>query len=157
MISQIRIRNFKAFRDQTMSLAPLTLLTGLNGSGKSSLLQSLLLLRQSHVSGALARKSVILNGSYVNLGTYQDALFENAPSDERISIGLTSSSNNGDHEDQFEFSATSIEARACEALISRPESDLSIFTERFRFLMAERIGPRVSHLISESGIAAFSH
>jgi len=93
----------------------------------------------------------------VNVGTYQDALFENAPSDESISIDLTTPSDKEfgsfDYEDAFNFSTQHVEARTCEAVIVRSKSDLSIFNNRFRFLMAERIGPRVSHLISESGIA----
>jgi hypothetical protein len=48
MLSQLRLNNFKIWRDtKTMRLAPLTLLLGTNSSGKSSLIQSLLLIRQT--------------------------------------------------------------------------------------------------------------
>ena len=55
MIREIHVRNFKAFKDQRFRLAPLTLLAGLNGSGKSSLLQTILILRQSFDQGLLSR------------------------------------------------------------------------------------------------------
>lgn len=43
MIQSIRIRNFKALRETSVTLGKLTLLTGVNSSGKSSILQALLL------------------------------------------------------------------------------------------------------------------
>lgn len=47
MIRHIAIKNFKSLKSVDVGLSSLNLLTGLNGSGKSSLLQVLLLLRQS--------------------------------------------------------------------------------------------------------------
>lgn len=47
MIDRIRMVNFKCFEEQTVSLGHLTVLAGLNGAGKSSVMQALLLLRQS--------------------------------------------------------------------------------------------------------------
>lgn len=48
MISSIRLKNFKPFADRSLSFKPLTLLSGLNSTGKSSVLQALLLMRQSY-------------------------------------------------------------------------------------------------------------
>lgn len=47
MISNIRINGFKSFIAETINLGKLTLLTGLNSSGKSSVIQSLLLLERA--------------------------------------------------------------------------------------------------------------
>ena len=99
MLERIHLANFKAFRNQQLDLAPLTLLTGLNGSGKSSLLQALLLLRQSWELGYLARHKVALNGKYVSLGTFQDILFEGATDDGLVQISLRWSG--GHWEDTF--------------------------------------------------------
>ena len=41
MIDKITLKNFKSFIDQEIELAPLTLLTGVNSSGKSSIIQAL--------------------------------------------------------------------------------------------------------------------
>jgi predicted ATPase len=47
-ITRLRLRNFKSFADSgEMPLAPLTVVFGRNNTGKSSILQSLLLLRQT--------------------------------------------------------------------------------------------------------------
>src|SRR5574344_919505 len=43
MIVNIQIKDFKCFENESIKLRPLTLLTGTNSSGKSSLIQALLL------------------------------------------------------------------------------------------------------------------
>ncbi|MYB65563.1 AAA family ATPase, partial [Candidatus Poribacteria bacterium] len=48
MITHIRMKNFKSWKDSSeVKLAPLTGFFGTNSSGKSSLLQMLLLLKQT--------------------------------------------------------------------------------------------------------------
>ena len=48
MITHIRMKNFKSWKDSSeVALAPLTGFFGTNSSGKSSLLQMLLLLKQT--------------------------------------------------------------------------------------------------------------
>ncbi|WP_073951270.1 AAA family ATPase [Streptomyces kebangsaanensis] len=82
MITELTLVNFKAFRRLTLPLGPLTLLTGLNSSGKSSVLQALGMLRQSYDSGtsekgkAEPHPGFLLNGELVGLGTAQDVLHE---------------------------------------------------------------------------------
>ena len=52
MLTGFRVQNFKAFQDTgPIDLAPLTLLSGVNSAGKSSLIQMLLLLKQTLESG----------------------------------------------------------------------------------------------------------
>jgi predicted ATPase len=46
-IEQVNISNFKSLKDVTIKLSNLTLLTGVNSSGKSSFIQTLLLLKQN--------------------------------------------------------------------------------------------------------------
>ena len=46
VIDHIRLRNFKCFRDETLRFGGLTVLSGLNGAGKSSVIQAVLALRQ---------------------------------------------------------------------------------------------------------------
>src|SRR5207249_10232903 len=78
MIRLLNLHNFKCFEHQSFQLRPLTLLTGLNGTGKSSVLQSLLLLRQSYKEDLLVTTGLMLRGSLINIGTGADALFEGA-------------------------------------------------------------------------------
>ena len=66
-----RLVNFKSVRKASIDFRPLTLLVGANSSGKSSVLQSILLVVQSVQSGA-ANGEFGLNGQLVNLGTHSD-------------------------------------------------------------------------------------
>ncbi|MEC4851439.1 MAG: AAA family ATPase, partial [Jaaginema sp. PMC 1079.18] len=81
MIYSLKLKNFKCFEDQSLALKNLTLLSGLNSSGKSSVLQSLLLLRQSYQQDLLTDIGLAINGDLVCLGTAQDILFEAATED----------------------------------------------------------------------------
>jgi predicted ATPase len=80
-VKSLRLVNFKAFTDRTFDLKPLTLLSGLNSTGKSCLLQSLLLLQQSYQQQLLPDTGLALNGDLVSIGTGRDALNESADSD----------------------------------------------------------------------------
>jgi predicted ATPase len=75
MITRLRIKNFKSLRDTgELRIRPLTFLLGPNSSGKSSIIQSLLLLRQTVDSPDLTNP-LIINGNYVQLGSYRDLVF----------------------------------------------------------------------------------
>jgi predicted ATPase len=77
MFTALHLRNFKSWRDTgRIRLAPITAVFGSNSSGKSSLLQSLLLLRQTTESADRSRP-LDLGGpnSLVDLGTYDDIVF----------------------------------------------------------------------------------
>lgn len=79
MLRRIELNNFKCFANLALPLAPLTVLAGMNGAGKSSVIQSMLLLRQSTEGGA--PNSLMLRGGLVSLGTGRDVLFEDATSE----------------------------------------------------------------------------
>ncbi len=72
MIVSANIRGFKRFKDQRFKFAPLTMLTGLNGSGKTSLIHAVLL---AHEAATSRKMSVRLNGPFgIELGTAEDVL-----------------------------------------------------------------------------------
>jgi predicted ATPase len=73
MIESIEIRNFKSIKKKHFPLKNLSVLMGLNGMGKSSFIQSLLVLRQS---AKLDSGRLDLQGRYVNVGTTKDALYQ---------------------------------------------------------------------------------
>ena len=56
MIEKIELKNFKTFDEETFTLRPLTLIAGVNSMGKSSVIQSLLLLKQSYELEYLTRR-----------------------------------------------------------------------------------------------------
>jgi predicted ATPase len=78
MLTRLAFQNFKSWQDTgDIRLAPITALFGSNSSGKSSVLQMLLLLKQTAESPDRAQ---VLNlgddRSLVDLGTFQDVLFK---------------------------------------------------------------------------------
>jgi predicted ATPase len=73
MLKTLKFTNFKSWSDANLSCGKITGLFGTNSSGKTSLLQFLLLLKQTKdaTDRALA---LDLNGDYVKLGTIRDAI-----------------------------------------------------------------------------------
>lgn len=79
MLKKWRIRNFKSIKSAEIELAPLTVLVGANSAGKSSLLQSILLMAQNASQDAeivtlSSRGSIFFNGQLVELGSTQECL-----------------------------------------------------------------------------------
>src|SRR3990172_11509584 len=71
-IGQIQLKNFRCFSDSAdIPLAPLTVIFGRNNSGKSTILQSLLLLRQTLDSPEYGPR-LNLRGLLFDAGTYGD-------------------------------------------------------------------------------------
>jgi predicted ATPase len=77
MLTHLQVKNFKGWKDTTpIRMAPLTVLFGTNSSGKSSLEQFLLMLKQTVDSSD--RKMVIYPGDMntaVNLGSFEELIF----------------------------------------------------------------------------------
>lgn len=77
MIKEIRLKNLKVFEDESFNIKPLTLITGVNGMGKSTLIQSLLFLKQNHELGYLfnPKKKLRLKHDFVNLESAGDICY----------------------------------------------------------------------------------
>ena len=75
MLTRLDLRFFKCFERLQLPLAPLTLLTGLNASGKSSVLQALVLLHQTMREHEWTTR-LALNGSAIRLGAMPDVVDE---------------------------------------------------------------------------------
>ena len=72
MITKWKLGNFKSIRTQTeLPMGPLTIFAGPNSSGKSTFIQSILLINQTLTSQVRSR-SVILNGPLTKLGQFHD-------------------------------------------------------------------------------------
>ena len=149
MLEFIRVQRFKSLIDASFTLGKLNLFTGLNGMGKSSLIQTLLLLRQSHERNTLMDKGLLLKGDYVSLGTGQDILSENAKKETVKFILTWEGSSPLDME--FSYSAQS----DLQPAISPFTIDLSsknLFTKKFQYLSADRISPKSIYEASEYSI-----
>jgi predicted ATPase len=142
MINEVRLRNFKCFAEAAIPCRALTVLAGVNGSGKSSFLQAMLLLRQSH-RASTGFAELVVDGEYINLGTARDVFFQHA-GDEILEIALA----DGAHEvamlRRWQFTYD----QGLNTLASLPDAldsvvpMFALFGDEFQYLEAERIGPR---------------
>lgn len=149
MLDFIRIQRFKSLNDAQFPTSSLNLFSGLNGMGKSSLIQSLLLLRQSHEKNTLFSKGLLLKGDYVTLGTGQDILSENAEK-ETIEFTLTWNKENPVHF-VFNYDGKSDLQPLVNKELDAGNSvkNKSLFTQNFQYLSADRISPKSSYEVSD--------
>ncbi|WP_348266520.1 DUF3696 domain-containing protein [Edaphobacter sp. DSM 109919] len=159
MLTNIRLRNFKVFREQSIDLAPLTLLAGLNGSGKSTLIQALAMLRQSHDTGFLQAGSWLLNGELVELGSGSDVLHDNPALDG--TMGLTLNAMIGAPVRNVEagwsvsYDSKGDVLRSTNSLFDQiaPPGTFSLFGPGFQYLRADRLTPAVTYAKSQHAVA----
>ena len=76
MLRKLHIQNFKGWKDTGMiDLAPITVLFGSNSSGKSSIGQFLVMLKQT-VRQSDRKTVLLLNGESVDLGSVSDIFYD---------------------------------------------------------------------------------
>lgn len=155
MITRIAIRNFKAFREAEIDLTTLNLFTGLNGMGKSTFIQSLLLLRQSDANIIPEIRGLILKGGeegIIDLGKGKDVYNIHADSD-FIQFEVDINYKNFlkvtyDYDAESDILPLSMKH---EHKYNNPGQP-SLFTNRFTYLKAERIGPEHNYKANLSAV-----
>src|SRR5437762_3730677 len=88
--AEITIAGFKSIIDEhSLEIRPLTLLAGANSSGKSSILQPLLLLKQT-LEAPYDPGALLLDGPNVQFTEFEQMLFRSAqrPSQNCFSVGM---------------------------------------------------------------------
>ena len=140
MITSIRLENFKRFRDLNLRTASLTVLTGANGTGKTSVLHSLLLARQ--ITRQPEQSYVELNGvDTLELGGAEDVIHREA-SDELAAVEVVDAEGK---RWRWSFRAPADTRTLNAAVVDRPVGYAGAITEpppAFTYLCAERLGPR---------------
>ncbi|MBB5226575.1 DUF3696 domain-containing protein [Treponema ruminis] len=141
MIKKLGIKNFKSLRNVSLRTSNLNLLIGLNSMGKSSIIQSLLMLRQSYSNFSLLNK-LYINDYLISLGNSNDVFFQNAGEQELLSFSLVE-----EHDSikaDYKYSLTPVDALEADNIqLSKDNvlNKLSLFTEHFHYLDANHISP----------------
>ncbi|MBN9295224.1 MAG: DUF3696 domain-containing protein [Flavobacteriia bacterium] len=140
MIKKIDIKNFKVLENGKFECSNLNLFSGINGMGKSTALQTLLLLRQSYKNGYLKNNGLALKGNYVDVGVGKDALYQSAKREEII-FSLEFENNNTIDWDFAYNSDSDILPYKNQAPENIDYESISLFNQNFQYLNAERFVP----------------
>jgi len=143
MINKISVKNFKSLKNIDMPLKRLNVLAGLNGMGKSSLIQVLLLLRQSYL---ISTQKLELKGDWVDIGKGYDALYQFAK-DEVIRFNLEWDKNKC-AEYEFEWSAESNILNQVKRNAS--EEHIDNYINNIQYISADRLGPSIMYDMSQN-------
>jgi predicted ATPase len=169
-IDKVQIKNFKSLRDIEIELRGLTLITGINSSGKSTFIQSLLLLKENReLINQIAANSMMmssmkehsepfrthiiklvedtknqpvsLEGEYIHLGAKKD-IFNQEVYDEDISILINTF--------LFTINYNNLSLNTtCPIPISHI---INLFADDFQYLNTDRIQPDRTYELSERHI-----
>lgn len=74
LIEQIQVKGYKSLVDATLHVRPLTLLAGTNSSGKSSIMQPLLLIKQTMEASYQPAGALVLSGAHVQAETADELI-----------------------------------------------------------------------------------
>lgn len=149
MINQIEINNFKSHKNTTIECRNLTVLCGSNGVGKSSLIQALLLLRESFLKDK-SFDILDLKSNPVKIGNINDAIYENGDYDGfeiKLEINKTNYRFYYDtkSENEKEKSFIKLNKEKSKPIFIEDCYDKSLFNESFQYISAARKGPQESY------------
>ena len=151
MLNYLSLENFKSIKDESFELRKLNIFTGFNGMGKSSALQSLLLLRQSHDKHMLPNVGLSLTGEYVKIGIGRDLLYIGANEEQ---IKIEAYWDESSLELYFNYDENSDMQPIIEnsSIIEGNPFSESLFESNFQYLSAERISPKSVYDVSEFAV-----
>ncbi len=146
-INSVHIQNFKSLKNVSLDLGDITLLTGVNSCGKSSFIQTLLLLKQNENRINMVKSPIVnIKGDYLDLGNKRDILFQEA-FDENISIEVSSKKRTG----SFVFNNQDLKMITDFPLIGLEES-FNLFNDDFQYISTDRISPSITYGLSDENL-----
>ncbi len=148
MIKYIHLENIKSIRNLSLGVGGMNLLFGMNGMGKSTVIQSLLMLRQSYFKNRNLDHLLISDG-LVSLGTAKDILCNNAEEDKIVLHVIVDAADLDLH---YAYDSRLSEAVELPLINGRAENvtyPCALFDEDFAYLSAEHIGPADRHNASD--------
>ncbi len=154
MLQKISVRNFKSLKNINLELKNLNILAGLNGSGKSSFIQSLLLLRQSYNMAIQEKQGLILqDGSIISLGKGKDIFYQYAEKDEKIEFEFTNNLNEFFWAFNYSVNRNILEATH----VPENYEKCNLFNRNFQYVTTEHISPKTLHEKNELQITKWDN
>lgn len=164
MLNQLDLQCFKCFELLKLPLAPLTLLSGSNASGKSSVLQALVLLHQTMREHEWSTR-LMLNGTVVRLGTVSDVVdkvngrhtFEVGVMDDELTYHWAFTGERSEMSMAVERVAVSGEANEKPDVLryllptneAKTVPSLINHLRNLTYITAERVGPRETYTLED--------
>lgn len=122
MINNWIIDNFKSINEEKkLTFRPLTIFTGANSSGKSTILQSILLVTQT-LQSPQASRSIVLNGWFKKFGSYSD-IVNKREYQKNIKIGFSIMDNSDEFRSRRTPWGEEVETVNCEFEIESNQQD----------------------------------
>lgn len=143
MIKTYTIHNFKNHSDSVLSLSNLNIFTGTNGMGKSSILQSMLLLRDSYQKKP-SMEILYLDGDSVEIGTSANLVNCNIKEEQNI-LRIVVESEEGKHIFEYVYPIANVfelKRKESQMLDIEDLEKNALFNDNFQYLSAFRIGPK---------------
>ena len=168
MLTKIELRHFKCFDRLILPLGPLTLLSGSNASGKSTVLQALVLLHQTIREHEWSTR-IMLNGRSLQLGTVRDVV-DKVHGRTNVEIGLVDDQLSvhwtlGGDKDEMSLAVERVtidgartdKPQSLRHLVSPAVSPRAAgLAQRLRaltYVTAERVGPREMYPLEDRQVA----
>lgn len=144
MLNRISVQNFKSLKKVDIPLRSLNVLGGLNGMGKSSLIQVLLLIKQSSI---LLDTKINLQGDLCNLGKGADVLYQFAENEEiefDIAFEIKALEEKGSNNFSFDCPPNATVLKG-EELVFDNTIMLDTLLDSMQYISADRLGPSLMY------------
>ncbi|WP_462157909.1 AAA family ATPase [Acinetobacter baumannii] len=136
MIKSISISNFKSLKNCNLDFSDLNIISGISGSGKSSLAQAVFLIKS--IQNYSDFSTISLNNEYQNLGNNNDVLYESAEKEE-INININFESFN--FESKLVIEDPNLDYSKFYSNIDKDFEKFKNNLSKLRILKADRSGP----------------
>jgi len=139
MITSINLKNFKSHKDTHLKLSNLNILTGFNYSGKSSIIESLLLLRQTYLKGEpLIKKGLLMIGDLIDVGSCQEIFHINSDIKDPIEFNLISDNKyNLNWKFDYEYNSNFLNLKKYN--FQKKIDNINLFNEKFQYINPKNI------------------
>ena len=160
MIKRIKAEKFKCLNHLDIPLQGLTILAGLNGSGKSSVIQAIQYMRQCVQNAERGKSSVDLRKRGLHFINAEDVFYQfSSEADVEVLVGAEADGESGTEELNYVFECNSGNASLNKLELQEqrnlaPSKSMIDSFSNVKMLVSNRIGPTNMHAYLESDVRA---